>query len=179
MAHTDDQTVLSDKTFVPQVHPKPSLADLLTVETSVSIFYSYARELQLSSLLSDGQAAVSIFAPTNRAVMALARKPHQGPAEPDEGIQINDDEYEKMSRENVKRWVSAHMIPESPIDLGSAESHPTLLEGKNISFTPISKNDGQGPMWRRVTLEGGVKILQMKEASNGVLYVIDGTVAPA
>lgn len=73
MAH--EQAVLKDDAFFPQVHSKPSLADLLTVETSVSIFYSYARELELSGSFTDEQANLTILAPTNKAVMALARKP--------------------------------------------------------------------------------------------------------
>ena len=73
MAH--EQTVLKDDTFSPRVHSKPSLADLLTVETSVSIFYSYARELELSVSFANEQANLTILAPTNKAVMAMARKP--------------------------------------------------------------------------------------------------------
>jgi hypothetical protein len=54
---------------------KPTLADLLTIEPSASIFYSYARELELSARFSDGSAKYTLFVPTNKAVMALARKP--------------------------------------------------------------------------------------------------------
>ena len=70
-----EQTVLKDDSFTPQVHSKPSLADLLTVETSLSIFYSYARELELSGSFANEQANLTILAPTNKAVMALERKP--------------------------------------------------------------------------------------------------------
>jgi hypothetical protein len=70
-----EQTVLMDDSFTPPTHSKPSLADLLTVENSVSIFYSYARELELSGAFTNEQANLTILAPTNKAVMALARKP--------------------------------------------------------------------------------------------------------
>ena len=59
----------------PQTTPKPTLADLLTIEPSVSIFYSYARELKQSAQFSDKDAKLTIFAPTNKAIMALPRKP--------------------------------------------------------------------------------------------------------
>jgi len=61
--------------YFPQTTPQPTLADLLTIEPSASIFYSYARELELSSMLSDHDAKFTVFVPTNKAVMALARKP--------------------------------------------------------------------------------------------------------
>jgi hypothetical protein len=74
----DQIPMASDSNFpeyVPQTTPQPTLADLLTIEPSASIFYSYARELELSSMLSDHNAKFTVFVPTNKAVMALARKP--------------------------------------------------------------------------------------------------------
>jgi hypothetical protein len=60
---------------VPLVRPQPLLADLLTVDASVSIFYTYARELPLSARLADPTAHTTVLAPKNRAVIALPRKP--------------------------------------------------------------------------------------------------------
>lgn len=51
------------------------LSDLLTRENSLSIFYSYARETTAGRLLETEGAGVTVFAPTNKAVMALPRKP--------------------------------------------------------------------------------------------------------
>lgn len=59
----------------PLTHSMPNLADLLTIEPTASIFYSYARELELSAIFSDTRANSTLFVPTNKAVMALARKP--------------------------------------------------------------------------------------------------------
>ncbi|KAK2462899.1 hypothetical protein APHAL10511_005097 [Amanita phalloides] len=178
MAHVGEQMVLNNDIFSPKIHSKPSLADLLTVETSVSIFYSYARELELSSSLTDENSKLTILAPTNRAVMSSARKPHQSPEMTDEGVHISDEEYDRISKENIQKWISCHIIPNSPIDLDSPEAYPTLLDGKLVTFKPISKNDGKGSTWNRVTLDGGIKILNMREASNGVLYIIDGSIVP-
>lgn len=75
MAYMDEQTVLKDDFISPKIHSKPSLADLLTIDKSVSIFYTYARELELSGSFIDDQARLTILAPTNEAVMALGRKP--------------------------------------------------------------------------------------------------------
>lgn len=60
--------------YTPQTH-RPTLADLLTIETSASIFYSYAREIELSRIFEDESMKTTVFVPTNKAVMALARKP--------------------------------------------------------------------------------------------------------
>jgi hypothetical protein len=53
----------------------PTLFDLLTIEPTTSIFFSYARELELSRLLVDLDSNITVLVPTNKAVMALARKP--------------------------------------------------------------------------------------------------------
>lgn len=78
-AYTEEQTVLPiaemDDTYRPLTQSQPTLADLLTIESSLSIYYSYARETDMSQLLTDAKARNTILAPTNKAVMALARKP--------------------------------------------------------------------------------------------------------
>ena len=78
-ASADDQIVMSaglgQPDYTPLITPQPTLADLLTIEPSASIFYSYARELELSSIFSEPSAKVSLFVPTNKAIMALSRKP--------------------------------------------------------------------------------------------------------
>lgn len=78
-ASEDDQIVMSaglgEPDYTPTVTPQPTLADLLTIEPSASIFYSYARELELSTIFSDSCSRVSLFVPTNKAIMALSRKP--------------------------------------------------------------------------------------------------------
>jgi hypothetical protein len=120
---------------VLQSNSRPTLADLLTVDSSLSIFYSYARELELSAIFSDNSYNSTLLAPTNKAVMSLARKPyispilffpilgfanrspfsrHQNPSSspsiPNDAT-ISENEFDQQSRQNVLRWVSAHIIP--------------------------------------------------------------------
>jgi hypothetical protein len=59
----------------PMTPYQPSLADLLTIESSTSIFYSYARETELSERFGNDEVMSTLLVPTNKAVMALARKP--------------------------------------------------------------------------------------------------------
>ncbi|KAJ7460942.1 hypothetical protein B0H11DRAFT_158171 [Mycena galericulata] len=171
-----EQIVMNEP--IVQQSTLPTLADLLTIESKTSIFYSYARELTLSNMFSDSDAApITLLAPTNKAVMALARKPHQGPASApvDTGIIVTDEELDAQSKENVEHWVSAHIIPQSPITFD--DSYPTLLEGKTITFTLSKKADANAPDWSRAVFEGNIHIIGKREASNGVLYLIDGTVS--
>ena len=57
---------MKDDFFTPQVRSKLSLADLLTVDTSLSIFYSYARELELSSSLANEKANLRVTTVSGR-----------------------------------------------------------------------------------------------------------------
>ncbi|KAI0652554.1 hypothetical protein C8Q79DRAFT_897570 [Trametes meyenii] len=163
--------------FVPATYSgKPSLADLLTIESSASIFYSYAREVELSKLFDDKSARTTLLVPTNKAVIALPRKPHEGTAPVREGVILSEAEFDDLSKKNVERWVSAHIIPESPISLAAPGEFKTLLDGKNVTFTLLEGGDQDAPEWTRVVLDGSVRLTAMKEASNGVMYVLDGTV---
>ncbi|KAE9390913.1 hypothetical protein BT96DRAFT_959662 [Gymnopus androsaceus JB14] len=160
----------------------PSLADLLTIESSASVFYSYARELSLSEVFSqerEGQG-LTLLVPTNKAVMALARKPHQGPspANTDSDVTISEEEFERNSKDNVRRWVEAHIIPKSLLTFSKHATYDTLLEGKSISFISDLEGDEASEDWKKVAIEERINILSMRKASNGVMYLIDGTIDP-
>ncbi|GJE89545.1 FAS1 domain-containing protein [Phanerochaete sordida] len=163
------------ETYTPQTNEEPTLADLLTIEASASIFYTYAREVELSQSFADQAARLTLLVPTNKAVMALARKPHQGAAPPvDTGVVITEEELDARSRENVVRWVSAHIIPAHPLALSSG-SHPTLLHGKNVTFKAPAGQPEQ-PEWAHVIVDDGAHIVAARQAVNGVVYMIDDTV---
>jgi hypothetical protein len=72
-----DQLVLSavPMDFGRSSNHLPTLFDLLTIEPTTSIFFSYARELELSRLLVDLDSNITVLVPTNKAVIALAKKP--------------------------------------------------------------------------------------------------------
>ena len=120
---------------------KPLLADLLTIESTASIFFSYARELELSQLFGNPHARTTVLVPTNKAVIALPRKPlvitplsasmsstfnvrpwlpsvhyiHEASHPLDDGVILSEAEFDAMSKKNVERWVSAHIIPVSTL----------------------------------------------------------------
>jgi hypothetical protein len=59
----------------PTSHSRTTLFDLLTIEPNTSIFFSYAREIELIRLFMNADSKLTVLAPTNKAVMALAKKP--------------------------------------------------------------------------------------------------------
>jgi hypothetical protein len=59
----------------PTSHGQPTLFDLLTVEPNTSIFFSYVREIELVRLFMNVDSNVTVLVPTNKAVMALEKKP--------------------------------------------------------------------------------------------------------
>lgn len=124
-----------DSVFTPVTTSKPSLTDLLTIESSASIYFSYARETEFSKEFSVVDNQLTLLVPTNKAVMALTRKPyassvfiriatlsltllmyhrHQGPESIEPETEMSEQQYDKQSRRNVERWVAAHVIPVSP-----------------------------------------------------------------
>ena len=63
-----------DSVFTPVTTLKPTLADLLTIESSASIYFSYARKMEISEEFSVVDNQLALLVPTNKAVMALTRK---------------------------------------------------------------------------------------------------------
>nr|GAT53721.1 predicted protein [Mycena chlorophos] len=155
-----------EQIVIGQTTMQPTIADLLTIESSASIFYSYARELTLSNAFSDTGSQLTVFAPSNKAVMALARKPHQDPEPIDEGVIITEEEFDARSKTNVERWVSAHLVPQSPITF-DGQTYATLLDGKSLTLTAGKGSTGASD-WSHAILGDGIHIVGMREASNGV-----------
>ncbi|KAG9092101.1 hypothetical protein FRC06_000234, partial [Ceratobasidium sp. 370] len=151
---------MADNTFVNPAGP--TLADVLTLEQSSSIFYDYLRDLPdvVARLTDTGGVQSTVFVPRNQAVIGLARKPHMGPVEGTIEV-LTGRERDERSRQNVATWISAHIVPSHPIEL--AGSHATMLEGKSITFECNGDRT-----WENCTLESGVKIVRRVEASNGV-----------
>ncbi|KDN35404.1 hypothetical protein RSAG8_11625, partial [Rhizoctonia solani AG-8 WAC10335] len=121
----------------------PTLAGLLTLQQTSSIFYDYLREIP----------------DANKAIFTLPRKLHLGTAE-DQIERLSDREYDEHSRKNIARWISAHVVPSHPIEL--VGSHSTMLGGKSIDFE--CKDEGEGEKtWEHCMLDHGVSVLQRVE----------------
>ena len=73
-ALVNEQTVMG-QAETPVSHTTQTLADLLTIEPSASIFYDYARGIGLGNKLNDKSSMITVLVPRNKAVMKLAKKP--------------------------------------------------------------------------------------------------------
>lgn len=73
-ALANDQIVMNEAHASPS-HSAQTLADFLTIEASASIFYDYARGIDLGNKLSDPSSMITVLVPKNAAVMKLAKKP--------------------------------------------------------------------------------------------------------
>jgi len=178
MASQQGPILLPDEIIEAAV-PGLTLYDLLIVQTRASIFGDYLRSVSELSLRMSGSAKSTVLVPTNKAVLALSRKPHQGPPEKSSGqspgdIEISDEDKGRAEHRNVRDWVGAHIVPKYPIALSTGEHFPTLLDNVSVSFVPAANTAVKD--WRQYALAPGISILDRVEASNGVLYLIDGTV---
>jgi len=163
----------------PSSAGEPTLYDLIMIERHATIFGDYVRTVKdITTRLGDREMATTVLVPTNKAVIALARKPHQGPPpETDSGrneIEINEKEIDEEANKHVRDWVSAHIISRHPIDLSSEEEYPTLHAGTSIRFT---ESKTPVPDREHYVLYPDVKIISKIEAANGVIYIIEGTVS--
>lgn len=163
----------SDQTVMGETQTQ-TLSDFLTIEPSASIFYDYARGINLGSKLSDKSSMITVFVPKNKAIMKLAKKPHQDKVQTDGDVILTEEEMYARSQKNVERWIAAHIIPTYPIDF-SSQSYPTLLDGTSIRFD-IAKGDPDTPEWSNVLVNKEIRIVGFKEASNGAYYLVDGVI---
>ncbi|KAK4058547.1 hypothetical protein OIO90_000709 [Microbotryomycetes sp. JL221] len=159
----------------------PTLADRLSQHSNqASMFYDYCRSsVSVSSMLQavavpGQQSKHTVLVPVNKALMALARKPHQGPPTSSRSttngkIEMSQEDEERSSAAYLERFVKRSIIKgevswETP-DKVEQMTFETMDEGQSIRFERT--NDG----W----LANGVAILDRDDAaSNGELLFIDG-----
>lgn len=92
----------------------PPLFDTLILQRSSSIFFDYLREVSsISGRISDLKTRSTLLVPSNKAVIALGWKPERGPPANAPSGRGEVETSEVTSKENVERWISAHMLPVS------------------------------------------------------------------
>ena len=118
---------------------------------------------------------------------------HQGPIPVDDTV-ISEEEFDTRSKENVMRWVSAHVVSVSPrlwmplryiilrdrflqqaiSSLSPSSTYETLLEGVTITVGPKSdSNEPSKPDWRQVVLNDNITVVDRAEVRSKIscLYV--------
>lgn len=131
-------------------------------------------------LKADARAQTTFFAPWNPTIIHLARKPHQGPSPPAPiDVVKSEEDQEKENFAYLDRWVSSHAVEDSisPKELrnGTVEGKKWKnMDGREIKIECGEELEGRQP-WRGCKIEGN-NIIDDFEASNGYLYIIDGTI---
>ncbi|KAG9245721.1 hypothetical protein BJ878DRAFT_500162 [Calycina marina] len=93
------------------------LSDVLSRDRAINIFAGFTRDFaSVSQRFEDSSSNTTILAPLNSAIMGLPRKPWEDPEDYErhmEGVYGGDNGEERAKR-NVRRFVEAHVVPNSP-----------------------------------------------------------------
>jgi hypothetical protein len=93
------------------------VSDVLGIPREINVFASLTRDIEsVSARLNNGAENTTVLAPTNAAVKQLPRKPWE---DPDDYEMYGKDAYvgvegEARAERNLRRFVEAHMVPQSP-----------------------------------------------------------------
>lgn len=107
----------------PSSEPQPSdgssviLSDILGRDRSINIFAGFTRDIDtVEKRLASHETNATVLAPVNSAITALPRKPWEDPKEY-ESLGANAYEGadgEARAHRNLRRFVEAHVVVESP-----------------------------------------------------------------
>ncbi|KAJ5085302.1 hypothetical protein N7532_010073 [Penicillium argentinense] len=170
-----DQPIM-DKIIPSILHPKtpdnnaqvdseePIISDVLPKTKGINIFAQLTRDFDsVSSRLNDASKNITVLAPRNSAVQDLPRKPWEDPEDYNKFGEVNAYEGQDgkdRARNNLRRFVEAHLIPVSPWQEG--EEVETLggvklkwtKEGDKIKIQPgdievdnVAEKVANGEVW--------------------------------
>ncbi|WVQ97933.1 hypothetical protein IAU59_005052 [Kwoniella sp. CBS 9459] len=136
----------------------PTLADALTAERGASLWWNYARDSpSVTARLVSRDKHTTILVPTDKAIIALGRKPHQHPGLSYRGAFSS-------SKTNTERFLAAHMIEGGKTPEVKSS---TLLDGFGVEMVKDKSAKGG---WR--IQPGDIEVLGIKETSNGrIIYL--------
>ncbi|OCF38487.1 hypothetical protein I317_07746 [Kwoniella heveanensis CBS 569] len=136
----------------------PTLADALTAERGASLWWNYARDSpSVTGRLVSRDKETTILVPTDKAIMALGRKPHQHPGLSYKGAFTS-------SKTNTERFLAAHMIEGGKL---SEDKLSTLLDGFDVEMNKDKTAKGG---WK--VQPGDIEVMGIKETSNGrIVYL--------
>lgn len=177
------QPLMAQEGASPFTASKPDLAALLTRSSKGSMFYEYARDsTTVTKLLSapwigSGQR-YTVLVPLNSAILALSRKPHQGPPQADDAGTIisnkmlgGSEEEEKERAAYLEEWVRLH-IAQDVVELDGkgweGTQWQTLVNERQVSFAASGEN-GEG----RKVLPGDIEIVGVEEVSVGLDHAVE------
>lgn len=173
---------------------EPVISDVLPKTRGINIFSSLTRQFEsVEGRLNDSSRSVTVLAPRNNAIQDLPRKPWENPDDYEKFGEIKayeGDEGQDRAKRNLERFVSAHIVLQSPWKEGEEVE---TLGGDKVKW----KKDGD-KIYVRIPLVssicGFVVIVQMltdlfkiepsgiqvetiaEKVSNGEVWVLNGVV---
>ncbi|KAF1353696.1 hypothetical protein BDV97DRAFT_375608 [Delphinella strobiligena] len=158
--------------LAPQVIMSDSeigLSDVMGKDRSINIFAGFTRDIQTVSVRLDSNLAnTTVLAPRNSDITKLPRKPWE---DPNDYSELGQSAYEGQSgedraRRNLRRFVEAHIVPESPWKEGHKLQ---TLEGHTIWW---ETKDG-----RKLIQPGSIEVLSVPSTvANGELWILNGVI---
>lgn len=96
----------------------PIISDVLPKTKGINIFAQLTRDFDpIASRLNDPSKNITVLAPRNSAIQALPRKPWETPEDYSKFGEVNayeGQEGQDRAKQNLHRFVEAHLIPVSP-----------------------------------------------------------------
>lgn len=96
----------------------PIISDVLPKTKGINIFSQLTRDFDpIASLLNDPSKNMTVLAPRNSAIQALPRKPWENPEDYSKFGEVDayeGQEGQDRAKQNLQRFVKAHLIPASP-----------------------------------------------------------------
>ncbi|KAG9826677.1 hypothetical protein KCU98_g15186, partial [Aureobasidium melanogenum] len=144
-----------------------TISDVLGRERNINIFAGFTRDIEsVSRRLEAGSHNTTLLAPLNSAITKLPRKPWE---DPQDYAALGQNAYDGQSGEdrahrNLRRFVEAHVVPESPWAEGQKVQ---TLGGDTVWW---EEKDG-----KKLIQPGGIEVSSIpNKVANGEVWVLEG-----
>jgi len=153
----------------PEVSAGIIISDVIGKTQDIAIFSGLTRDIDsVSERLDDASRNATVLAPDNGAMRNLPRKPWEDPRE---YAALGDQAYhgeagEDRAHRNMRRFVEAHIVPESPWK----ENHKVqTLNGNTIWY------ESKGG--KKIIQPGNVEVLSIADkVGNGEVWILKNVV---
>ncbi|KAL4752138.1 hypothetical protein BDW72DRAFT_75641 [Aspergillus terricola var. indicus] len=148
----------------------PTISDVLPKTRGINVYASLTRQFEtVESRLKDQTQNMTVLAPRNSAIQDLPHKPWENPNDYEKFGEMNayeGDEGQDRAKRNLERFVSAHVVAQSPWKEGEEAE---TLGGDKLTW----RKDGD-----RIYIEPrGIQVDSIAEqVSNGEVWVINGVI---
>ena len=162
-----------------------TISDVLSRERNINIFAGFTRDIEsVSRRLEAGSHNTTLLAPLNSAITRLPRKPWE---DPQDYAALGANAYdgqdgEDRAHRNLRRFVEAHVVPESPW----AEGHKVQTlggdtvwweekDGKKLASSRSALVSNRQTNKENQIQPGGIEVSSIpNKVANGEVWVLEG-----